>query len=119
MNCLRSPTAISWLGAKLTSRASDLSLATVYHDGPAHGAGLSAGDVVVALDGLRVDEASLKAALTRRKAGDTVRLHAFRRDELREFRVRLALPPATEARLTMPAKASSTSLRQRKRWLGQ
>ena len=107
-----------WLGAKFSMRAGDLAVVTVYHDGPAHAAGLSAGDVLLALQGLRVDEASLKAALTRHKAGDTVRIHVFRRDQLRQFDVRLTLPPATEARLTLSAKASARQLRLRRHWLG-
>ena len=108
-----------WLGAKLNTRAGELSVATVYHDGPAHTAGLSAGDVLLALQGLRIDDASLKAALTRYEPGDTVRLHVFRRDQLRQFDVKLTIPPATEARLTLSTKASMAQLQQRRRWLGQ
>jgi predicted metalloprotease with PDZ domain len=49
---------------------------------PAHRAGLSAGDVVVAVNGIRTDAASLERQLARMAPGDQLTLHAFRRDEL-------------------------------------
>jgi predicted metalloprotease with PDZ domain len=69
-------------GAKLTS---------VHEGGPAHQAGLSAGDIVIALDGLRVNgnPSNLDALLSRYKVGDKVTVHAFRRDELMTFTVTL------------------------------
>jgi predicted metalloprotease with PDZ domain len=69
-------------GCKLTS---------VHEGGPAHQAGLSGGDIVIALDGLRVtgNPSNLDALLARYKVGDKVTLHAFRRDELMTFEVTL------------------------------
>jgi predicted metalloprotease with PDZ domain len=69
-------------GCKLTS---------VHEGGPAHKAGLSAGDVIVALDGLRVtgNPANLDTLLARYKVGDKVTVHAFRRDELMTFELAL------------------------------
>jgi len=69
----------------------DCKLTQVHEGGAAHRAGLSAGDIVVALDGLRVAGApgSLDAMLARYKVGDTVNVHAFRRDELMTFQVKL------------------------------
>jgi predicted metalloprotease with PDZ domain len=63
----------------------------VHEGGAAHAAGLSAGDLVMAVDGLRVSGASggLDAMLARYKVGDTVQVHAFRRDELMTFSVKL------------------------------
>jgi predicted metalloprotease with PDZ domain len=61
----------------------------VHEDGAAHRAGLSAGDLLVAVDGLRVagNPGSLDGLLSRFKVGDTVTVHAFRRDELMTFDV--------------------------------
>jgi predicted metalloprotease with PDZ domain len=63
----------------------------VHEGGPAHEAGLSAGDIVIALDGLRVNgnPSNLDALLSRYKVGDKVTVHAFRRDELMTFTVTL------------------------------
>jgi len=82
-------------GAQLTS---------VVAGGAAHAAGLSAGDVVIAIDGLRVQSADdLGRVLRTRRAGDTVTAHVFRRDELRRYRVKLAQPPADKATLRAQA----------------
>jgi predicted metalloprotease with PDZ domain len=69
----------------------DCKLTQVHEGGAAHRAGLSAGDIVMALDGLRVagSPASLDGMLARYKVGDTVSVHAFRRDELMTFQVKL------------------------------
>ena len=66
-------------------------LTQVHEGGAAHRAGLSAGDIIVALDGLRVSgtPGALDTMLARYKVGDTVAVHAFRRDELMTFHVAL------------------------------
>jgi predicted metalloprotease with PDZ domain len=68
------------LGAKLTQ---------VHEGGSAHQAGLSALDIVIAIDGLRVNgnPSNLDALLSRYRVGDRVQVHAFRRDELMAFDV--------------------------------
>jgi predicted metalloprotease with PDZ domain len=114
------------LGARLAGSAGEVRISTALTDGAAHRAGMSAGDVLVAVDGLKVpSEAALKALLTRRKVGDRIRVHAFRRDELMDFEVRLQAAPATEAKLTMRANDPANSqtahppiARLRKGWLG-
>lgn len=70
------------LGAKLTQ---------VHEGGAAHLAGLSALDVVIAIDGLRVNgnPSNVDALLARYRVGDRVPVHAFRRDELMAFDVTL------------------------------
>jgi predicted metalloprotease with PDZ domain len=69
----------------------DCKLAQVHEGGAAHRAGLSAGDVLVAVDGLRVsgNPANLESLLARYKVGATIEVHAFRRDELMAFSVTL------------------------------
>jgi predicted metalloprotease with PDZ domain len=49
---------------------------------PAHRAGLSAGDVIIAMNGIRTDASGIERHLGRLAPGDTVIVHAFRRDEL-------------------------------------
>jgi predicted metalloprotease with PDZ domain len=66
------------LGAKLTQ---------VHEGGAAHQAGLSAHDIVIAIDGLRVNgnPSNVEALLSRYRVGEKVTVHAFRRDELMAF----------------------------------
>jgi len=114
------------LGTRLASSGGELRISTALTDGAAHRAGLSAGDVLVAVDGLKVaSEATLKTLLARRKAGDRIRVHAFRRDELMDFEVRLQAAPATEAKLAVRTNdqasahaAHQAAGRLRKGWLG-
>ena len=86
------------LDARVRSHGDHLTLASVTQDGAAHRGGLSAHDTLVAIDGIRVGHtpAALDMLLGRYQAGDTVRVHVFRRDELREFKVVLVAPPATD-----------------------
>ncbi|ALK95640.1 peptidase M61 [Massilia sp. WF1] len=70
------------LGARLTQ---------VHEGGAAHRAGLSAGDIVIAVDGLRVNgnPSNLDQLFARYRVDDAVEVHAFRRDELMRFDVTL------------------------------
>lgn len=79
-------TAKSALGVRVVKDGADCKLANVFEARAAHKAGLSAGDVLLAINGLRVTAADaadgLNAALGRYRVGETVLIHAFRRDEL-------------------------------------
>lgn len=52
----------------------------------------------MAVDGIRVGRtpATLDALLDRHRPGEIVRIHVFRRDELREFKVTLAAPSESD-----------------------
>ena len=82
-------TAKPSLDAALGRDGGDCKLVQVHEGGAAHAAGLSAGDLLVAFDGLRVsgNPANLDALLGRYRVGDSVEVHAFRRDELMTFNV--------------------------------
>ncbi len=107
------------LGAKFASGHGDEArLASVYDGGPAQAAGLSAGDVLLALDGIKLSAKSVDEMLTRRQAGDEVEIHAFRRDELRVFKLTLAAPAADKIKLKLAARAGAAVLKLRRGWLG-
>jgi predicted metalloprotease with PDZ domain len=103
------------LGIKTSSEGNEVRLATVFDGGPAQAAGLSAGDLLLAINGLRVTPASLDKQLARYQAGAQITVHAFRRDELMAFDVRLAAAPADKCKLEI-AKHGATL---RSRWLGR
>ena len=66
-------------------------LTQVHEGGAAHQGGLSAGDIVIAVDGLRVNgnPCNLDSLFARYRVGDKVTVHAFRRDELMTFELTL------------------------------
>ena len=91
-------------------------LASVHETGAAHHAGLSAGDTLVAIDGLRVTGSNLDGLLQRYRVGDVVEVHVFRRDELMTFDVTLESDTAPQFALAMRDKPL-TALQIRKAWL--
>ncbi len=109
------PTA--WLGASWPA-SGELKLASVARDGPASRAGLSAHDVVIAVDGLKASAESLAARLLRARPGDSLGIDAFRRDRLMHVEVVLAAPPQDTAVMTLAADADAATLDRRKAWLG-
>jgi predicted metalloprotease with PDZ domain len=107
------------LGLRLAPGASQAQVQYVLDGTPAQAAGLSAGDVLVALDGLRVDSQEFDRMLAAYSPGDRIRLHAFRRDELMEFNVQLAPRVADTWLLRPKADADAAALARRKAWLRQ
>jgi predicted metalloprotease with PDZ domain len=79
------------LDAGIGRDAAGVKLTQVHEGGAAHLAGLSAGDILIAVDGLRVNgnPSNLDQLFARYRVGDTVTVHAFRRDELMAFDVTL------------------------------
>ncbi len=100
------------LGATYGEAASGVKLSVVVSDGAAHKAGLSAGDVVIAVDGLRVNKSSIEKAFSVFTSGEVISVYAFRRDELMHFDVTLEIPKQDTVFLTIdtPEKLSG--------WLG-
>ncbi len=107
------------LGLKLQGAAGEARIAQIFDGGPAQQAGLSAGDVLVALDDLRVTPARLDALLARYSPGDTVQVLAFRREELQRLELRLSRQPPLRFVLEADNKASAAVKRQRLAWCGE
>jgi predicted metalloprotease with PDZ domain len=90
------------LGAKIGGEPNgDARLLHVFDGGAAQRAGLSAGDAVIAVDGLRVSGSTLERRLATYAPDSTVELSAFRRDELMTFQLTLAAQPAQMCSLTL------------------
>ncbi|MDR2690680.1 MAG: PDZ domain-containing protein [Azoarcus sp.] len=106
------------LGIKLAREDGEARIATAYENGPAQRAGLSAGDVLIAIDGIRIDASRLPRLLERRHAGDTLEIHAFRRDELMCFTLKLAPAPDDDIRLSFLPRSSEQANKLRRGWLG-
>ena len=104
------------LGLKL--RGGDLTVAHVVAGGPAQRAGISGGDVLVALDGLRLSPGQWPHRLLALVPGQRCALHYFRGDELLSTELTAEAPPLDTWTLTLAATCTPERLARRKAWLG-
>jgi predicted metalloprotease with PDZ domain len=102
------------LGVRL---APDQRLTHVLRDGPAARAGLSGHDVIVAIDGLKATPERIASTLARYAPGETIEVHAFRRDELMRFAVVLDAAPDDTCYLTLDSAPSPQAEARRNAWL--
>ena len=106
------------LGAR-TPKDGECRFATVYSGGAAHKAGVSAQDVLIAIDGLKITGSNLDSVLSRYRVGDVVDLHVFRRDELMQFSMKLQADDTPKVVIDMDQKASRPAIKLRDAWLGK
>lgn len=107
-----------WLGANLGSRNGNPSFLAVHNGGPAELAGISPGDELVALDGLRINLAGCEARTRRYRPGDKSMVTIFRGDALISLQLKWAEAPADTCYLLTDSEVSSEILSRRKAWLG-
>jgi len=105
---------LAMLGIRARAQGDDTAVTHVLEGSAAQEAGIAAGDLIVAVEGLRPGQAGLDAALARRRAGERVGIHAFRRDELMSFEARLRRADSDTCVLTESAGARARLL---ERWL--
>ena len=104
------------LGVTVGAGEDGAHLAHVHDGGAAQAAGLSAGDIVVAVDGLRATRGNLARLCGERAPGACVHVHAFRRDELLELDVVLKAPELDVAYFTLRAGDAAAD-QKRAAWL--
>lgn len=110
--------AIPSLGAKVISDSNgDAKCAQVFDGGAALAAGLSAGDTIVAFDGLRVNATNLERRLRTYNVGQVIDVVAFRRDEMMTRQLTLQAETKLTAVLTLNDKPNEAK-RRRDEWLG-
>ena len=106
------------LGVLYRGAEGGIELVQVFEGGPAHESGLIPRDLLVALDGLRINEKNLAARLQRCVAGHTVEVAVFRGDELRTHALVLAPAPLDTCHLELAAAPSTEARARRLAWLG-
>lgn len=90
-----------WLGATVVAAGTGVRLTQVMRVGPALKAGLSAGDVLIAINLLAVSVENLDTLLHRHADLPDVVVHYFRLGQLYQTQLALELPPADTARLSL------------------
>ena len=86
--------------------------------GPAQRAGLNPGDVLIAVDRLKVSERNLKRRLARFESGERITASVFRGDELVEVGLVLRPAPLDTAFLALDEQAAPDAAQRRSAWLG-
>jgi len=107
------------LGAAVREREHGLELTSVLDGGAAERAGLNPGDVLVAIDRLRVTGRNLARRLARFEAGERVTATLFRGDELLEVGMVLKVAPLDTCYLTVRDQAHPDAVDRRRAWLGE
>ncbi|MCU4347092.1 PDZ domain-containing protein [Acinetobacter lactucae] len=92
------------LGLKLVDKPEGVLVQSARRDGAAAKAGISANDVIIAIDGLK---ATTKLVEKYAKQGGTYTVFAFRRDELLSFDVECATSDLTEVELVIEDQAKT------------
>jgi predicted metalloprotease with PDZ domain len=103
-------------GLKL--RGGELAVAHVLAGGAAQRAGITGGDVLVALDGLRLSPGAWPHRLLGLTPGRRCTLHYFRGDELLSAELTAEAAPTDTWTLTLAASPTPERLARRKAWLG-
>ena len=91
-------------GLKLADKPEGVVIQSARRDGAAAQAGLSANDVIIAIDGLK---ATSKLVEKYAKQEGTYTVHAFRRDELMSFEVQAGGSELTEVELKVEDQAKA------------
>jgi len=107
-----------YLGCSFKRETENCVISSVSLNTPAIEAGLCAGDVIIAIDNLKVQTNNFESRLSRYAAAEHVKLHLFRRGWLHEVDVTLTETPQTKCVLSLtktPIESETTAL---SRWLG-
>lgn len=107
-----------WLGADLGSQGDKPVFRAIHNGGPAELAGISPGDELVALDGLRINLAGCEARTRRYQPGDKSDVTVFRGDELMTMQLRWEEAPADTCYLVQDEEADDEAVERRAAWLG-
>ena len=106
------------IGARIAEDAVGVKLTHVLNGSTAQAAGLAAGDVIVAMDEIKVNALSFEQRLNAHRPGDSVLLHFFRRDELNRTQLEVAAAPVDTCALSI-STSDRAAARRRANWLGK
>ena len=106
-----------WLGANLAVRDGKPVFVSLSNGGPAETAGVSPGDELIALDGLRANVSGSDTRVRRYRPGDKSELTVFRGDELLTLALVWSEAPADTCYLQELVDADAATVERRDDWL--
>ncbi|MCU7907129.1 MAG: PDZ domain-containing protein [Candidatus Thiodiazotropha sp. (ex Epidulcina cf. delphinae)] len=114
---LKSRPAKPVLGAKWSQAENAIRILQVFDGGGAQQAGLSAGDDIVAVDGLRMSAKQMERYIAEREDGASLRIHLFRGDELAEIEVEPLPAPLDTCMIYLPRPPDGVQGARLNSWL--
>ena len=105
------------LGARLAENSLGAQITQVFSNESAEISGLSAGDIIIAINELKVNKANINKVIATYSIGDELIIHAFRRDELKIFNLVLKQAELTTCYLQVDSKADENIIKNQKAWL--
>jgi len=95
------------IGARFVTNNLGAKITQVFSNESAEIAGLSAGDIIIAINNLKINKSTIDKVLNSYSTNDELIIHAFRRDELMTFNLTLKLAELTTCFLTVSDKSKS------------
>lgn len=105
------------IGARFTDDPLGAKITQVFSEESAELAGLSAGDIVIAVNDLQVTKSSIERIINSYHEGDELRIHAFRRDELKVFTLILKPAELTTCYLQLNESVNNKEKTNQQDWL--
>ncbi len=102
-------------GVKFTPNVEEAIVQQVFDDGAAQKAGISSGDVLLAIDGVKCTSGNIESLIA--QTGSSVDVHLFRRDELLKLSVMPQAAPNDTCELMLNIDATSRMVEARQLWL--
>lgn len=105
------------LGARLTQDNLGAKITQVFTNESAELAGLSSGDIIIAINNIQVNKANIDNIVNSYKVDEVIVIHAFRRDELYVFDLQLKSAELTTCYLQAYKQASAQQVEKQNKWL--
>jgi predicted metalloprotease with PDZ domain len=110
--------AKAWSGIKGSSSSDGFTVRAVEKDSPAWNAGITTGDIIVAVDGLRLKNADLASREQDFKPSQTAQYTFFRRDKLQHATLTFIADPANKLSIKPVENATKRQQLLYKAWTG-
>ncbi len=107
-----------WTGIKLSKLNNKNKIFLVPQNTPAWNAGLAADDVLIAINGIKVQKGKFKLLINKFSAEDEVKVTFFRRNILKETVMELASRPSKPLKLSYVEDATELQKKMYAKWLG-
>ncbi|VAW96087.1 Putative protease [hydrothermal vent metagenome] len=108
---------VTSIGARVVKNPLGAKLSHVFDNGNAQKSGLSAGDIVIAIDNIQVTKSSFEKTAQSYPPDSNILIHAFRRDELMLFSLQTATSPKDTFYLEVMDNPNEVMLNNKRQWL--